>query len=199
MYILGTNLERGRKAAEEQGPNVIFHQCNVSKYQDLAATFHKVHTKYGRVDCVFANAGATESCDILGNRQQGPAGEGIPAVPDLTVVDVNFNGVLYTSYLAMYYFRFSPGAGKGASLVITGSCGSLYPFKVIPMYAATKRAFRFPLSPHLLLLTDTSIRWRPWLYAVHCRKLLGRGNPRQRPLSRNRAYRACFGRILGHV
>lgn len=149
MYILGTNLERGRKAAEEQGPNVIFHQCNVSKYQDLAVTFHEVHTKHGRVDYVFANAGATESCDILGNRQQGPAGEGIPVVPDLTVVDVNFNGVLYTSHLAMHYFRLSPGAGKGASLVITGSCGSLYPFKVTPMYAATKRACF--VSPYCLI------------------------------------------------
>lgn len=145
MYILGTNLERGRKAAEEQGPNVIFHQCNVSKYQDLAVTFHEVHTKHGRVDYVFANAGATESCDILGNRQHRPAGEGIPAVQDLTIVDDNFNGVLYTSHLAMHYFRLSPGAGKGASLVITGSCGSLYPFRVTPMYAAKNVRVSFPL------------------------------------------------------
>lgn len=135
VYIVGSNEERGRKAVEGQS-DIHFHKANVSQYQELALAFHEIHGKHGRLDFVFVNAGATESCNIL--QAEGADANTPPPEPDLTVVDVNVKGVLYTSYLATHYFRFSPHKGKDASLVITGSCGSLYPFKVTPTYCGTK-------------------------------------------------------------
>lgn len=141
VYIVGSNEERGRKAVEGQS-DIHFHKANVSQYQELALAFHEIHGKHGRLDFVFVNAGATESCNIL--QAEGADANTPPPEPDLTVVDVNVKGVLYTSYLATHYFRFSPHKGKDASLVITGSCGSLYPFKVTPTYCGTKRALSSP-------------------------------------------------------
>lgn len=136
VYVLGRNEERGRKIAEEH-PSITFHQGNAGQYQDLATVFHVIHSKHGRIDYVFANAGATENWQFLG---QTPMNETIPPEPDTSVVDINYKGVMYTSYLAIHYFCRSPGAGKDASLVITGSCGSLYPFPPSPMYSSSKRA-----------------------------------------------------------
>ncbi|OJJ87293.1 uncharacterized protein ASPGLDRAFT_120159, partial [Aspergillus glaucus CBS 516.65] len=135
VYILGSNEERGRKAVEGQS-DIYFHKANVSQYQELASAFHEIHGKHGRLDFVFANAAATESCNIL--QAEGADANTPPPEPNLTVVDVNVKGVIYTSYLATHYFRLSPHKGKDASLVITGSCGSLYPFKMTPVYCGTK-------------------------------------------------------------
>ena len=143
VYILGSNEERGRKAVEGQS-DIYFHKANVSQYQELASAFHEIHGKHGRLDFVFANAAATENCNIL--QAEGADANTPPPEPNLTVVDVNVKGVIYTSYLATHYFRLSPHKGKDASLVITGSCGSLYPFKMTPVYCGTKRATPFALS-----------------------------------------------------
>ena len=144
VYILGTSEERGRKAAE-QHPRITFHQGNAGQYQDLATVFHAVHSRHSRIDYVFANAGATENWNLLG---QTPMDETIPPEPDMSVVDINYKGVMYTSYLAVHYFRQSPGGGKDTSLVITGSCGSLYPFPPSPMYSSSKRACSAFFLPH---------------------------------------------------
>lgn len=143
VYILGSNEERGHKAVEGQS-DIYFHKANVSQYQELASAFHEIHGEHGRLDFVFANAAAIESCNIL--QAEGADANTPPPEPDLTIIDVNVKGVIYTSYLATHYFRLSPHKGKDASLVITGSCGSLYPFKVTPMYCGTKRATPFALS-----------------------------------------------------
>lgn len=107
---------------------------------------------------MFANAGATERCNIL--QAEGADKNSPPSEPDLTLVDVNVKGVLYTTYLATHYFRLSPHKGRDTSLVLTGSCGSLYPFKVTPVYAASKREHFPSLSQFLscllsLLLNDS--------------------------------------------
>ena len=141
VYILGSNEERGLKAVEGQS-DIYFYKVNVSQYQQLASAFHEIHDKHGRLDVVFANAGAVESCNIL--QAEGADANTPPPEPDLTVVDVNVKGVLYTSYLAIHYFRLSPHKGKDTSLVITGSCGSLYPFRVTPTYCGTKRETTSP-------------------------------------------------------
>ena len=136
VYVLGTNEERGRKAAEEH-PSIIFHQGDVSQYQGLATVFHAIHGQHGRLDYVFANAAAFDRWHFLA---QTPTSETFPPEPDTSIMDINYKGVMYTSYLAIHYFRRSPGGGKDTSLLITGSCGSLYPFVLSPLYSSSKRA-----------------------------------------------------------
>lgn len=134
INILGTNEERGRQAVAEHS-NMTFYRVDVAQYGDLANAFDTVYNKHGRLDFVFANAGISGGLDFY---TRHPAGE-IPPEPSVKTAEINFNGVIYTSHLALHYFRQSPGGGKGASLLLTGSSGSFYPSGITPIYAATKR------------------------------------------------------------
>lgn len=151
-YILGKSADRGLQATEKLGhSNVVYRQCDVSKYQDLASVFQSIYTNHGRIDHVFANAGVSNVEAIMAKKEQQQDGDsGIPSPPpepNMDLVDVNFTAVMYTSYLAVHYFRLSPGAGKGASLVINGSIASLHPATIMmAVYTATKRIPPLPFS-----------------------------------------------------
>lgn len=61
---------------------------------------------------------------------------GVPPRPDTTVIDVDFHGVVWSSYLALHYFR--KNASKGGSLVMTSSTAGIYAISEVPLYAAAK-------------------------------------------------------------
>ena len=62
----------------------------------------------------------------------------LPPVAGLDpTVDIDLKSVISTSYLALHYFRKSPDA-KDKCLVMTVSCGGLYPGYYSPIYTATK-------------------------------------------------------------
>lgn len=94
--------------------------------------FEKTIAKHGRVDIVLANAGIDEIedtfADVLddGGRLQPPK---------LIVLDVNLLGVIYTTKLALSFFR---KLGIQGSLVITGSAASYLDTPGIPVYNAAK-------------------------------------------------------------
>lgn len=67
-----------------------------------------------------------------------------PPEPDLLSIDADLKGVILTTYLAQHYFRASPNQGMGASIVMTASCGGLYPSFYSPLYSSAK--CEFPLS-----------------------------------------------------
>ena len=139
IYILGKNADRGHQATEKLGhSNVVYQQCDVRKYQELANIFHLVYSKHGRVDHVFANAGMP-SIETMMAKKEEQQPSGIPPEPNVGAVDVNLTSVVYTAYLALHYFRASPGAGKGTSLVINGSVIVLHPATInMALYSATK-------------------------------------------------------------
>jgi len=60
--------------------------------------------------------------------------------PDLTVIDVNTKGTLYTVHLALAYFRRQSldEAGWRGKIVATGSNASIYPFPNDALYATSK-------------------------------------------------------------
>ncbi|KAF7198244.1 Short-chain dehydrogenase/reductase ATR7 [Pseudocercospora fuligena] len=117
----------------KDSPELVAHKADVTNYQELAAVFHDVFISSKSVDFVFANAGVIESTDFYKTQKTDP-----PPPPDLRSVDVNLKGLISTCYLAQHYFRRSPHKGKGASLVLTASCGALYPSHYSPMYTAAK-------------------------------------------------------------
>lgn len=142
IHILGKNPQRGHEATEKLGnPNVVYHQCDVINYQELATVFQTVFRKHGRLDHVFANAGISDMGNSLAKKDPPQTeDEGIPPEPNAKPIDVNFTSVLYTSHLALHYFRLSPEAGKGASLVFNGSVAALHPATIhMAVYSATKR------------------------------------------------------------
>lgn len=140
LHLLDIHSERGTRVVKDLHPHATFHQVDVSSYEDLAAVFQAVFQQHRRLDFVFANAGIIERTNFFGNLPEQEDSEQVPPEPkDLRVIDVNLNGVVFTSYLAMHYFRRSPDKGKGCNLVMTASCGGLYPSYYSPLYTATKR------------------------------------------------------------
>ncbi|GMG47024.1 unnamed protein product [Aspergillus oryzae var. brunneus] len=119
VHIIGSNANRGEEAAASLR-NTIFHQVDVTKYEQQGAAFDKIFNEERRLDFVLANAGIAEDTTMFFARHP----TGIPPPPDMTgLTDINFTGAIYTSYLAMHYFRRSPEKTKGNRHLIIMSNG----------------------------------------------------------------------------
>ena len=135
IHILDLNAQSGEIA--KTLPHTTFHEADVTNYSTLALTFQAIFNSSGKcLDFVFANAGVVERVDFYA---QQPEVHEPPPPPALSSIDVNLKGVVFTSHLALHYFRRSPHKGDGANLVMTASCGSLYPSYYSPVYTASKR------------------------------------------------------------
>ncbi|KAL4891071.1 NAD(P)-binding protein [Aspergillus ambiguus] len=133
IHIIDRDETRGAQAAKEL-PNTFYHHCDVTDYQALTHTFDRLFTTSGqRLDFAFANAGIIERTNFF---EKSTAKT--PQAPDLSTILVNLHGIIYTTHIAQHYFRLSPSAGRGASLVMTSSCGGLYPSYYSPIYTASK-------------------------------------------------------------
>lgn len=132
VHLFDRNEKAGTEASSSLGSAANFHNVNVTDWQELSSTFHKVFTTQGRIDFVFGNAGIFETTDFY---QKHPADQ-IPPEPNMNTIEVNLRAVYTTSYLALHYFRQSPPGDK--SLVLTSSCSGLYPGERISMYTACK-------------------------------------------------------------
>ncbi|KAJ5709228.1 hypothetical protein N7493_010562 [Penicillium malachiteum] len=137
VNILDINETRGAEVAQEL-PRVVFHKADVTKYGDLCDAFQKSFLDGGRsIDFVFANAGVIERTNFYAPH---PVSEDAtpPPEPDLLSIDADLKGVVLTAWLAQHYFRLSTHKGDGASIVMTASCGGLYPSFYSPLYSAAK-------------------------------------------------------------
>lgn len=134
IHILDLHASRGAETASSLGAT--FHECNVTDESSLAAIFHAVYSKANRLDFVFANAGIAEHANFF--EDQGDDSPLLPVKGLHPIVDINLKSVVTTNYLALHYMRRSPAGDK--SLVMTASCGGLYPSYYSPIYTATKHA-----------------------------------------------------------
>ena len=132
IHLLDLSLESGHKAQSEVKDSK-FHAVNVTHYHHLAGIFQSVFDIEERLDFVYANAGIVERFSFY---EKHPPGQP-PPQPDLTVIDINLKSVIYTSWLAQHYFRLSKQSDN-KNLVMTASCGGLYPSPASPSYTASK-------------------------------------------------------------
>ena len=137
IHILDINETRGAQVAHDL-PHTTFHKVDITHRDELKKAFDSVfqHENRRRLDFVFANAGVIERTNFYAHHDEDD--EGSTAELDMFPIDVDLKGVILTSYLALQYFRLSPHRGRGANLVITASCGGLYPSFYSPMYSAAK-------------------------------------------------------------
>ncbi|KAF3401697.1 15-hydroxyprostaglandin dehydrogenase [NAD] [Penicillium rolfsii] len=134
VNIIGSNQQRGLEAMSSLA-NTIYYQADVRNYEQLAKVFETIQDKAGRLDFVFANAGVAGRTDFFAAISE----TGIPPEPSLDSVHINLDGLLYTSYLAMHYFRRSPESTKGKrNLIMNSSIAGLYPCALSPAYTASK-------------------------------------------------------------
>ncbi|KAF3930217.1 hypothetical protein ABW20_dc0103457 [Dactylellina cionopaga] len=130
--------------------NLLSVQCDVTNYKSQCNLFRKAFefSPTKSIDSVFANAGVSEMGGSFVPKSFVPGQSEDPPEPILTTMDVNITGVIYTSYLALQYFRNHPqlpntsfpNASHDRSLVLIGSIASLYPLTHAPFYNASKHA-----------------------------------------------------------
>ncbi|GAB1198043.1 hypothetical protein APSETT444_007350 [Aspergillus pseudonomiae] len=108
--------------------NLKFIKADTTSWDSLRNLFNQAVEAFGRIDHVFANAGIGPKTDFL-DESLDENGELAP--PDMQVLNVNLNGVIYTTRLAVHYFRKFAGQHDGAvpgSIVLTASASSFQAF-----------------------------------------------------------------------
>ncbi|KAK4203192.1 hypothetical protein QBC40DRAFT_318623 [Triangularia verruculosa] len=126
-------------AADYPNTVILFKKCDVSSWEEQAQVFKDLYDNEfeGKIDIVVANAGVSErGYTTLVEQETG--GEG-PSKPDLSVLDINLSGVIYSVKLGIYYMDLKPAAEAERGLIIcTASNAGLYALATAPLYAASK-------------------------------------------------------------
>ncbi|KAL9603598.1 MAG: hypothetical protein Q9219_001101 [cf. Caloplaca sp. 3 TL-2023] len=151
------NVQKGdqliRELKKDTGnPNLHFIQCDVTNWQSQVNLFREAVklSPHGGIDTVVANAG------IPGGKRpfEQPADLDLvnPPPPDMSVIDVNLTGVLYSAHLALWYLPRNPGSSPASPtcvpskthrdrhLILMASYAGLMPIPGAPLYGASKHA-----------------------------------------------------------
>ncbi|CAG9938651.1 unnamed protein product [Clonostachys rosea f. rosea IK726] len=101
--------------------NIAFRQTNITIWDDLLGLFELAESKHGKVDHVFANAGVAPKALFVEDEVDE---NGKPVPPNLSVVDVNLKGTIYTVTMGLHFLKKQ----KKGSIVITASASSFQRF-----------------------------------------------------------------------
>jgi NAD(P)-dependent dehydrogenase (short-subunit alcohol dehydrogenase family) len=134
LHLVDLNETAGKTVVSSL-KNAHFHKTNVTDYNSLISAFESAFSTSGRIDFVFANAGIVERDNFYEKHDLSKP----PPPPNQLSIDINLKAVVNTCYAALHYFRKSPKQdGPGPALVMTASCGGLYPSEFCPMYSSAK-------------------------------------------------------------
>jgi NAD(P)-dependent dehydrogenase (short-subunit alcohol dehydrogenase family) len=64
LIIAGRTQDKGETLAKELGTHVIFQRADVLNEADIAALVDTAQSRFGRLDCLFNNAGASTPCKL---------------------------------------------------------------------------------------------------------------------------------------
>ncbi|KAF4155438.1 hypothetical protein CNMCM8927_002049 [Aspergillus lentulus] len=138
------DLEKGQRLAAEL-PMTKFVSCDAGSWDDQVRLFEQAVSlsPNGRIAYVVANAGIHRPDEVF--EQPHPDQE--PAEPDLTIVDINIKGPLYTAKLAAHYFIRQNGSTptpdqEDTCLILIGSGAAFLDCPRGPQYSASKWAMR---------------------------------------------------------
>lgn len=126
VYITGRRQQELDAAVKEIGSNVTAVQGDVTKLADLDRLYEMVEKQHGRVDIVFANAGAGELIPITEVTEQHFD----------KLFNINVKGVVFTVQKAL---RLMP---NGGSIILNASIAASKGFEAFSIYSATKAAVR---------------------------------------------------------
>ncbi|KAH6670250.1 hypothetical protein F5X68DRAFT_248796 [Plectosphaerella plurivora] len=134
---------------------------SVTIWDDQLRLFETTLAKHGRIDIVLANAGIDEIAEDAFADTLDEAGR--LREPTLVVLDVNLGGAIYTTKLALSFFR---RLGTPGSIVATGSAASYLDTPGIPIYNAAKhgviglvRSLRDTLAAEGLVRANVVAPW----------------------------------------
>jgi NAD(P)-dependent dehydrogenase (short-subunit alcohol dehydrogenase family) len=114
--------------------NLLFHECDITSWVSQRAGFEAAHKRFGRIDCVFVNAGIAEQGDQFFNDTLDSDGK--LAEPDRRTLTLDMDAAADTTKLAIHYLRKN---GKdGGSIVLTASLAGYLASAGAPLYSAAK-------------------------------------------------------------
>ena len=142
VFITGRRQQELDEAVKAIGNNVTGVRGDVANLSDLDRLYETVKTSGRRIDIVFANAGLGEF---------RPLGEITEEHFD-KLFNINVKGALFTVQKAL------PLLNDGASVILTGSVGSIKGTPGFWVYGATKAAIRNFVRGWTIELKDRRIR-----------------------------------------
>jgi NAD(P)-dependent dehydrogenase (short-subunit alcohol dehydrogenase family) len=142
VFITGRRQAELDAAVKLIGDNVVGVQGDVSKLADLDRLYAEIQRSAGRLDVVFANAGAGDLLPLAAVTEAHYA----------QIFDRNVKGVLFTVQKAL------PLLVDGASVILTGSIAGTKGNAGLSVYSASKAAVRNFARSWLLDLKDRGIR-----------------------------------------
>jgi NAD(P)-dependent dehydrogenase (short-subunit alcohol dehydrogenase family) len=114
--------------------NLLIHTCNITSWPSQRAGFAAGYKRFGRIDCVFVNAGIAEHGDQFFDDKLDEEGE--LAEPDCRTLTLDLDAAAATTKLGIHYLRKN-GAG-GGSIVLTASLAGYLASAGAPLYSAAK-------------------------------------------------------------
>jgi NAD(P)-dependent dehydrogenase (short-subunit alcohol dehydrogenase family) len=126
VFVTGRRDTELSAAVKEIGGNVTGIKGDVSNLDDLDRLFAQIKLEKGKLDVVFANAGAAK---------YAPLGEITEALYD-SIFDINVKGLLFTVQKAL------PLLPNGASIILNASIVGSKGLSSNSVYSATKAAVR---------------------------------------------------------
>lgn len=127
-----------------KSPRYLYCQCDILDWASQRDAFARGADKFGRIDCVFINAGLAEVGDQIWTDEYNSQGQ--LQEPNRATIDVDIRALGDTLKLAMYHLRndSKPGAkrgsgkGQGGSIVMTASLAGYLASAGAPLYSAAK-------------------------------------------------------------
>ncbi len=156
IVVIGdVNVKKGdqliRELRRETGnPHLHFVHCDVTDWQSQVNLFRETLklSPHGGIDTVVANAGIARGEDIFLEQEGLEAAN--PPPPDLSILNVNLTGLVYSSYLAFYHLQRNPNSRpadpkcdpqdthRDRHLLLISSVAGLFPLPGASLYGASK-------------------------------------------------------------
>lgn len=126
VVIVGSNAERLQEAGRQLGDGALLIQADLRNVADIESAVERTLAKHGRIDIVFANAGAGTVAPL----------EAVTPEYLANNLALNFSGTFFTIQ------KTAPHVPKGGSIIVTTSFLNEVGMPGLSVLAATKAATR---------------------------------------------------------
>jgi NAD(P)-dependent dehydrogenase (short-subunit alcohol dehydrogenase family) len=119
--VINGDLKPPQGLTEKEAASVAFQKTDVSDWDSLRSLFDKAVTHAGRIDHVFANAGAPPRTTFMDLEVDD---NGHPLEPTHRVLDINLKGLINTVALAIHHMKHQKQSEGGSILITSSAAGT---------------------------------------------------------------------------